>query len=287
LFALKLKSILKSIVAKIGYEIRRRPVAQAAAVTVGSRDTLLGGLQHVKSLGWIPHTVIDVGAAHGSFTQAAFGVFPEAHYLLVEPLVEYQTSLDRVLTQVPNSALAQTAAGSMSGSATFHVHVDHVGSSLYHETEGPLVDGVPRAVPITTLDNLHQEMNLTGPFLVKVDVQGAELEVLTGAKEVLKQTDYVILEVSLFQFFVGGPQLHDITAFMKEAGFVAYDTLGCIYRLFDGALSQVDIAFVKEQGVFRQTHLYASPEQRAAQDALFVSQMRVEPSQAASTTPAQ
>jgi hypothetical protein len=42
-----------------------------------------------------------------------------------------------------------------------------------------------------------------------------------------------------------------------------------MYRPLDGALSQFDLAFVKESGVFRQQHVYATPEQRRAQDARF------------------
>ena len=66
----------------------------------------------------------------------------------------------------------------------------------------------------------------------------------------------VILEVSLFQFVEGGPELHNVVAFMKAKGFVAYDMFGGHTRPLDGALAQVDIVFVKERGVFRTSHVY-------------------------------
>jgi hypothetical protein len=72
----------------------------------------------------------------------------------------------------------------------------------------------------------------------------------------------VLLEVSLFQFFRGGPQLHDIVAAMKARGFVAYDICGQGYRPLDGALAQVDMVFVKEEGMLRRSHAFATAEQR-------------------------
>jgi hypothetical protein len=131
------------------------------------------------------------------------------------------------------------------------------------------VDGVERSVPLRTLDALCAEHRLPAPNLLKVDVQGAELEVLAGGRQVLSQAEYAILELSLFRSFVGGPQLHDVVAFMREMGFVAYDILELLYRLVDGALGQIDMAFVKDEGVFRTTHAYATLEQRAAQDRAF------------------
>jgi hypothetical protein len=53
--------------------------------------------------------------------------------------------------------------------------------------------------------------------------------------------------------------------FMKEQGFVPYDIFDLQYRLLDGAMSQVDIAFTREQGLLRKYHFYATREQRAEQ----------------------
>ena len=53
----------------------------------------------------------------------------------------------------------------------------------------------------------------------------------------------------------------DVVAYMKNLGFVVYDIFGEDYRPLDGALGQIDIAFVKENGIFRTDHAYATAEQ--------------------------
>ncbi len=113
-----------------------------------------------------------------------------------------------------------------------------------------------------TLDDLCAERNLAPPYLIKADVQGAELEVLKGAEKVLLDTELVLLEVSLFQIYEGIPEFYEVVDFMKQRGFVAYDFVGGHNRLVDGALAQVDVAFVKENGIFRENHAYALPEQK-------------------------
>lgn len=57
------------------------------------------------------------------------------------------------------------------------------------------------------------------PIILKVDVQGAELEVLQGAGKMLGQTIMVILEVPLFRQTQGSNSLGDIVVFLHTLGF--------------------------------------------------------------------
>src|SRR6202034_1991822 len=100
----------------------------------------------------------------------------------------------------------------------------------------------------------------SAPFVVKVDVEGAELEVLSGAGALLAGAELVLLEVSLFQLVPGAPQLHDVVAWMHEHGFVVAELYNGHNRPLDGALAQIDVAFVAEHGRFRQRHDYATAE---------------------------
>ena len=175
---------------------------------------------------------------------------------------------------MPRVEYTLAAATSKPGVTTMNVHPDLVGSSLYLENETSNVNGLPRTVPAVTLDSLCQDKKTSGPYIVKIDVQGAELDVLDGAAKVLQEAELVILEVSFFQFFEGGPQLHDVVQYMKSKGFVAYDIFGLQYRLLDNALSQADVVFVLETGRFRVHHYYATRDQRERQTRLLQSAIK-------------
>jgi FkbM family methyltransferase len=232
------------------------------------RSSLRGTLEHAKKLGFNPKTVFDVGAARG--TNALYDAFPLAHHVLIEPLEENRACLNELSGRLISAECIIAAAARESGTVVFNVHPDFDGSSMYYECEDSNVNGTPRNVPTITLDDIWRERKLQAPCLVKIDVQGAELDVLKGATEVMNNTEYIILEVSLFKFFVNGPQFSDVIRFMNDHDFVVYDVLDCNYRLLDDAMSQVDIVFVKENGMFREHHYYATKEQRVAQNKAFI-----------------
>jgi len=237
-----------------GYELHRKD----------GRSSFAGVLRHAKKMGVNPAEVIDVGAAHGRFTEICSRIFPNAGYLLIEPLKEYTPYLDKVCSKLSRSRHILIAAASRSGEMTLNVHPDLVGSSFYREDEDSDVNGVPRSVSTAPLDDLVKNAGALSPYLLKVDVQGSELDVLYGAGETLKNTELLILEASFLSFFAGAPIFYDVIAHMKSRGFVVYDIFGLSHRPLDGALAQADIAFVKEDSPLRADHHYATGEQRRA-----------------------
>ncbi|OLP19791.1 hypothetical protein BST81_03935 [Leptolyngbya sp. 'hensonii'] len=203
------------------------------------RHSWPGSLYNIKHLGFQPATVIDVGAGVGTFD--LYHIFPEAKHLLLEPREEDAPHLEKICTLFPNATYLTAAAGREPGSLAF-----------------PGQDGSPRTVPMVTLDQICVDRHLIGPYLLKVDVDGPEVDVLSGATRVLQETEYAIIEMTLFN------QFYDVMDLMRQQGFVAYDIVNPVYRMADGALSQVDIAFVKAAGAFRQVQsFYADDHQKA------------------------
>jgi FkbM family methyltransferase len=239
----------------LGLDVRRRRPPTAP------RASMAGSLAQLARLGLQPRTVIDVGVAHQ--TPELYEAFKGAQFLLIEPLAEFEPSL-RQICSTYNAQYVLAAAGEAPGTAILNVHPDKFGSSLLREVEGSSVDGIPRTVPVVAIDHLIAEKKLPGPYAIKVDVQGAELQVLAGATRTLQQTEIVILEVSVLAAMIGGPELFDIVSRMKELGFVAYDLFGFLYRPLDNALCQVDIVFVPLNSALRKSHDFATPEQRQA-----------------------
>lgn len=252
-----MKRLAKSSARLLGLESRH--------TSSQDRSSLRGILLQVRDTGFRPTTIIDVGVADG--TPELYDTFPEARLILVEPLVEYEAALKRIQSSYNVVQVIRAAAASTEGTTIINVHPDLSGSSMFLEGEASDVNGVPREIPQVRLDGTISDIASLGDCLLKIDVQGAELEVIAGLGELLERCECVVLETSLFPVFEGGAQLIDSINRMKEAGFVVYDIASTGYRPLDGALWQVDMCFVKEHGPFRQHHYYATAEQRARQTA--------------------
>jgi len=250
--------ILNRLLAPTGFALQRRDG--------GGRATAEDALERLRGRGLAPRTVIDVGAAFGDWAELAGRLFPEARVLLVEPLSEFAPFLEMRMRHLADATVIAAAAGRERGLARLHVHDDLVGTSLRTE---PGLGTADREVTVLTIDTLVDEHSAEGPFVVKLDVQGAELDVLGGASSTLSNTVLVQLETLFFPFYDGAPELADVVAYMRSAGFVVYDVVDLGYRPLDGALAQADLLFVPESSVLREHREYATTEQRrAGNDAL-------------------
>jgi len=246
--------ILNRLLAPTGLVVQRRGPGRATAER---------GLERLPALGLSPRTVVDIGAAYGEWSALAGRVFSKARVILIEPLSEFAPFLEVTTRGLTDAIVVAAAAGRTPGSAMLHVHRDLVGTSLRSE---PGLAAADREVTVLTVDGLVAEYSAKGPFVLKLDVQGAELDVLAGAAATLAETELVQLETLLFPFYDGAPQLAEVVAFMRAAGFVVYDVADLGYRPLDGALAQVDLLFVPESSPLRKRREYATAEQRRGAD---------------------
>jgi len=210
-------------------------------------------LDQVAGAGFYPHTVIDIGVAYG--TPELYEKFPQACHLLVEPLREWEDSLKGICKKY-NAEYVLAAAGPSAGTMVINVRTTVSDSTSYKVLSGVGESVEAREVPVVAIDDLCLQKKLKPPYVIKVDVQGGELEVLKGAGKVLEETELVILEASFFHVYENGPEILDVLKFMKDSGFVLYDVFDFNYRLSDRAVVQANFAFVKERGVFRKSLLW-------------------------------
>lgn len=213
---------------------------------------------HIKSKNFYPKTVIDVGAA--ARTDYLYEAFPKSRLILVEPLDEFKESLEQI-TKEYNAEYVLAAVGAAVGEITIHVTPDLGGTSIFKAREYDYLDIKPRVVPMTTLDCIDQEKNIESPILIKIDTQGAELEVLKGATNVLEKSDVIICETMLIEQYIGQPVFFDYVTFMKRHGFVVYDIIGYAYTFLERDLGCVDLVFVKESGPFRREQRWLGEQQ--------------------------
>jgi FkbM family methyltransferase len=224
-----------------------------------ARKSISESYELLKQNGFNPATVIDVGVANG--TPVLYNAFRNSNFFLVEPLVEFEEKIKTILERI-NGNYILAAAGSENKEVTINVHDDHLlGSSVLKEEMGAEADGYERVVPMVKLDDIIVENKLASPMLLKIDVQGLELEVLNGTLAKISDIEVIVLEVSLFRFMKESPDFYDVIYYMKQIGYVTYDIIFGWNRPLDNALGQVDIMFVKEKGFLRRDHSFSSVEQ--------------------------
>ncbi|MBW4620075.1 MAG: FkbM family methyltransferase [Cyanosarcina radialis HA8281-LM2] len=218
-----------------------------------SRNSMLGALANIKNLGFQPNTVIDVGAALGTFD--LYTTFPEAKHFLIEPIVENEPYLGKICQQLENAEYIIAGATRKQKEVTLTVSPYLIHSSVSDNSATEEASSYIRTIPGITLDQICIDKKLEPPYLIKIDVDGNEVDVLRGAVETLKDTEYVITEVTLFG------QISEVITFMKGQGFVPYDIVDIAYRPIDNALWQCDMAFVKEGSQFRANSDYINKGQ--------------------------
>ena len=253
-----MKSIIKKLIALSNYKIvsKKSSVHQAYS----QERNMEYSLRHLKSLRYDVNCIVDVGAGCG--TEPLLSVFPDAEYILIEPLEEFYSQLEMLKLKYNVKKIVSAAVGTQSTDVILNVHPDLYGSSLLKENEGPGADGEPRTVKTIKLKNEIAHLNNQQNNILKVDVQGAELDVLKSAYEFLHVFHVIILEVSFFKFQKNAPEFSEVINFMNDNEYVLYDIFDLTVRPLDNALAQADILFVKKDGKFRHSHDYADVNTR-------------------------
>lgn len=238
-----------------------------------SRLSMKQSLSIFARNGQLPVTVFDVGAAFG--TPDLYFNFPNAKFVLIEPLIEFSDSLSKMATEFANFIVVNAAAGPETKKGVINVHRDLVGSSsLLEMNEDDSVNGEKRSIEFVRLDDLVTSLTLEPPFFIKIDTQGSELEVLRGATQILPKTIGIVIEVSLFEFFHNGPLFQDVVSHLTRQGFMLYDIIELKYRPYDGALGQFDALFVPINDRRRSFHGYATKDQRRSNSDSIISHLR-------------
>lgn len=105
--------------------------------------------------------------------------------------------------------------------------------------EGAAVD-----VEIRPLDALEDEFEYRGPYLLKIDAEGAELDILKGATRFLRNVEALIVEVNFVHRYRGSYGFGEMIAFLFEHGFEPVDIVDLPSRsLAQMPIRRVDMLF--------------------------------------------
>jgi FkbM family methyltransferase len=204
--------------------------------------------QKTARQGFSPQVILDVGANHGGWSREVASVFSSARFYMIEPQEEMQPFLEDFCSQREGSKWFLGGAGAEPGYRDLTIWEDFQGSAfLSPSVEAMVPDMKQRRVPIMTIDSLINRQDMYIPDLVKIDVQGYEIEVLQGGMRCLGETEMFIIETSLYHPLGHRPSFYRVVELMEAYGYKIWDLADLKYRE-NGTLAQIDVCFLRKQG---------------------------------------
>ena len=196
-----LKAFIKKGLRSAGLELKRvpkNPVVHDWERPVGNMQYLLEALE---KRGLNCTLIMDIGANRAGWSRMAKKIYPESNFCLVEPQAEMKEYLDAFCREFKESLIIPKAVGAKNEVRVLTIWDDLSGSSFLPQPESRLLEtGRQREIDITTIDDIIEQHKKGIPELIKLDIQGFELEALKGASSTFGVTEVYILEVSLFPF---------------------------------------------------------------------------------------
>ena len=179
--------------------------------------------------------IIDVGAADGSVSAFFSKQFSENPIYSYEPNPAYLPSLQEKEKRYSKIKIKTIALSNKQDKMSFFITRNSVSSSLkkinssllqeqHHPFLTPLDVEKEISVNTNTLDNEFNDYK-KNVLLIKLDVQGAELDVLKGGINLLKRTKYILTEMQTHQFYEDASPYHKVDDFLRENGFKLIDMI--------------------------------------------------------------
>ena len=212
-------------------ELLRKAIKAARLLRIeifryGLRHGVAASIEHEGALSGLGvRTVVDIGANLGQFSLVASAFYQGARIYAFEPQSEPFETLTRLLPRLGTVKLYCSAIGTHSGYMQMHISRRHDNSSLLPISARmselfPGTDEVAVAqVAIAPLASFLTVDQIVDPALLKIDVQGAELDVLRGCDDLLDRFRYVYVELSFVELYIGQVLCHDVIVHLDQKGF--------------------------------------------------------------------
>lgn len=211
-------------------------------------------IEHDAALGHLRFkTVVDVGANRGQFALFSRRLNPEATIISFEPLAEARAMFAKLLGADSRVRCHAVAIGASDRDATIFVTAKDDSSSLL-----PIADAQrhifgtvacsTQNVPVRRLSRVLSAADIQLPSLLKIDVEGTELDVLNGAEDLLPLFSAIYVECSYVPLCEHQALAHHIIAWLQPRGFVVGGVFNQQQHPGVGAV-QADFLFVRADGV--------------------------------------
>jgi len=199
-----------------------------------------------------PGFVVDVGAHKGQFALAVRAAGLTCPILAFEPLPEVFAQTTERFRSDPAYEVRNLALSDSAGTQTMQISGHDDSSSLLEigERQSAFFPGREAVasvdVTVSTLSDELRGVDMAAPALLKIDVQGSELDVLRGAGDTLARFTHLYVECSTTEMYVGQPLASEIVTFLFERDFHLTD-IGSLTRIAGHGVVQADLLFSRPQ----------------------------------------
>ena len=234
-----MKAWIRTLIERSGYVIHRAPAHRF--------DAMDAALRELQANGYRPRVVIDGGANRGQWFGLASAIFRDSEFHVIEPQAECWPALDSAASARGRTSVHRTVV-SAPGIASVRMH--RGGDQI---STGAFVIATPDEFPTdlqspaATLDDLLlPRVQAADRALLKLDLEGHEIEALRGAAGLLERIEAIVCEVSFFDVNdAGRPRFGDVMTFLEARGFMLFDFASLHARHGDGRLWLGDAVFIR------------------------------------------
>ena len=197
-------------------------------------------------------TVLDIGAHVGSFYVRLRSALPQATIHSFEPLADsYETLVKQgagdVLFWAHNYALGATDGPVEMYRSEFSPSSSVMKMGELHKAAYPFsAANAPVAIEMKRLDDVADTLGITGRVLVKIDVQGAESQVLDGGGRTISNARALIIETSYRSLYDGQLLFAEMHDRLRSMGFLFHGNVQQMVDPRDGSVLQADSLFLRD-----------------------------------------
>lgn len=191
-----------------------------------------------------PVSILDIGANIGQFYNQCKTLFPNSYYYLIEGNTYCEFALKNLNVDYSLELLSNEEKEVIFYKTTYDEKC--TGNSLYRENTIFYDDEhlITEKRNTKTLNTMFTNKKFD---LIKIDVQGSELDIINGGLELVRNAKGVILEVSLTDYNINSPSKDEVFNYMFNIGFETFEIIGNINHPITHELIQHDVLFLNKK----------------------------------------
>jgi FkbM family methyltransferase len=191
-----------------------------------------------------PKSILDIGANVGQFYNEIKNIFPNSYYYLIEGSESCEVVLETFNVDYSICLLSDTEK-----EVDFYIRKNEprcTGNSIYRENTSFYDDDqiIVEKKQTKTLSNLLNNQTFD---LIKIDVQGSEIDIINGGLDIIKEAKGILMEVSLMEYNQNAPTKDFVYEYMDNLGFKPVELIGNINHPLTYELIQQDILFLNKK----------------------------------------